>query len=152
MTSSATNIVVLGSTGHIGRSTLEVITAAGSRMRAVGLAAQRKCALLAEQAEQFLPRAVVITDQQAAAAHDWSCLPTGVELLSGPEALETLVCRSDVDVVVAAIVGSAGLQSTCAALAAGKRVALANKETLVMAGPIVMRLAARTWRHASAGG
>ena len=70
-------------------------------------------------------------------------LPAGSELLVGPDALEKTVSRPEVDVVLAAIVGSAGLRSTWAALEAGKTVALANKETLVMAGPLVMALAAR---------
>jgi 1-deoxy-D-xylulose-5-phosphate reductoisomerase len=143
MISPAANIVVLGSTGHIGCSTLEVIAAAGTRMRAVGLAAHRKCDLLESQACELRPRWIVAADPEAAAAHPWTRLPPGVQLFQGPEALERLVGQPEVDVVVAAIVGSAGLRSTWSALEAGKTVALANKETLVMAGPIVMRLAAQ---------
>src|SRR5579859_4586780 len=108
MSSSATNIVVLGSTGKIGRSTLEVIAAAGSSMRAVGLAAHRKCELLERQAGDVRPKWIVAAGE----AHDWSQLPAGIELRFGSEALEDLVSRPDVDVVVAAIVGSAGLRST----------------------------------------
>ena len=80
----------------------------------------------------------------AAAEADWSGLPAETRWIAGPEALEQLATDAAVDVVVAAIVGSAGLRSTWAALAAGKTVALANKETLVMAGPLVMRLAAES--------
>lgn len=143
MTSPAKNIAVLGSTGHIGRSTLDVIAAAGGSMRAIGLAAHRKCELLERQACEVRPQTIVVTDPDAAAAHGWSHLPREVELLRGPEALERLASQQDIDVVVAAIVGSAGLRSTWAALEQGKTVALANKETLVMAGPIVVELAAR---------
>ena len=81
------------------------------------------------------------SDSAAAADRKWS-LPPGVELLAGPEAIERAVARPEVDIVVTAIVGSAGLRGTWAAVEAGKRIALANKETLVMAGPLVMRLAA----------
>ncbi len=142
MITKAANIAVLGSTGYIGRSTLEVIGATQGGMRAVGLAGHRKCTLLESQACEVLPQWIVATCQDAAAAHPWTRLPQGVELLRGPEALERLVARPEVDVVVAAIVGSAGLRSTWSALEAGKTIALANKETLVMAGPMVMRLAA----------
>jgi 1-deoxy-D-xylulose-5-phosphate reductoisomerase len=139
----STNIVVLGSTGKIGRSTLEVIAASGGQMRAVGLAAHRKCALLERQAAECGARWIVASDLGAAAAHPWAELAPHVELGRGSDALDGLVRRPEVDVVVAAIVGSAGLRSTWAALDAGKTVALANKETLVMAGPVVMQLAAQ---------
>jgi 1-deoxy-D-xylulose-5-phosphate reductoisomerase len=99
--------------------------------------------LLQEQAGSFSPRWIVATDRSRAADWPWS-LPAGVEVLVGASALEEAVTRAEIDVVVTAIVGSAGLRSTWAALAAGKRVALANKETLVMAGPLVMRMAAET--------
>jgi 1-deoxy-D-xylulose-5-phosphate reductoisomerase len=88
--------------------------------------------------------AALATDEQAAAAHDWSGLPQGTELIVGTAGLEQIVSGPDVDVVVAAIVGTAGLRSTWAAVAAGKTIALANKETLVVAGPLVMKLAERT--------
>ena len=79
----------------------------------------------------------------AAARQDWSALPAGVELLVGPEAVAQLATDAEVDIVVSAIVGSAGLQSTWAALDAGKTVALANKESLVVGGPLVTELARR---------
>ena len=78
--------------------------------------------------------------------HDWSGLPKETELLTGPEANSQVVAEADVDMVVSAVVGSAGLQGTWAALEAGKTVALANKESLVVAGPLVTRLA--TEKHA----
>jgi 1-deoxy-D-xylulose-5-phosphate reductoisomerase len=86
----------------------------------------------------------VASDPLAAAAHDWSHLPAGVELLAGPEGLERVARAAEIDVVVSAIVGSAGLRGTWAAVEAGKNVALANKETMVVAGPLVTALANRT--------
>ena len=84
---------------------------------------------------------MVATDSEQSRAHDWGRLPPQTELLNGSEGIEALVSCPEVDVVVAAIVGSAGLRGTWAALQAGKTVALANKESLVMAGPLVMQLA-----------
>lgn len=141
MTSRVTNVAVLGSTGSIGRNTLEVIAASEGRMRAVALAARTSTKLLEQQARLFRPRWVVVTDREAARQHDWSELPAGVELLVGPEAVAQVAAEADVEVVLSAIVGSAGLTGTWAALEAGKRVALANKETLVMGGPLITRLA-----------
>lgn len=143
MPARPTNVAVLGSTGSIGRSTLEVIRASGGRMRAVALAARCSVEALREQSSEARPRWVVVTDADAAAGEDWSQLPSGTELLTGPEALETVARSDEVDIVVSAIVGSAGLRSTWAALDAGKTVALANKETLVMAGSLVTALAKR---------
>ena len=110
-------------------------------MRAVALSAHRNTELLAKQARAVRPRQIVVTDPAAARLHDFSDLPGEVELLVGPDALRHVVSGSEVDVVVSAIVGSAGLQGTWAALEAGKRVALANKESLVVAGPLITRLA-----------
>ncbi|MCL6504453.1 MAG: 1-deoxy-D-xylulose-5-phosphate reductoisomerase, partial [Pirellulales bacterium] len=105
------------------------------------LAAHSSTALLARQDRQVRPRWLVVTDPNAALAQDWSGLPPEMELLVGDDALAEAVARPEVDVVLSAIVGSAGLRGTWAALEAGKRVALANKETLVMAGPLVTELA-----------
>jgi 1-deoxy-D-xylulose-5-phosphate reductoisomerase len=141
MTSTRANVAVLGSTGSIGRSTLEVIGAARSTLAAVGLSAHGNLDLLEAQAQAERPAWVVATDPGRAAERQWS-LPPGVELLAGSDAIERAVSRPEVDVVVTAIVGSAGLRGTWAAIEAGKTIALANKETLVVAGPLVMRLAA----------
>ncbi len=141
MTNRLTNVAVLGSTGSIGRSTLEVIAALEGRLRAVALSAHTSTELLAQQARAFQPRQIVVTDPAAAERHDWSDLPAGVELLVGPEAVAQVVTEEEVNVVVSAIVGSAGLQGTWAALEAGKTVALANKESLVVGGPLVTQLA-----------
>jgi 1-deoxy-D-xylulose-5-phosphate reductoisomerase len=83
----------------------------------------------------------VVTDREAAAAHDFSRLPAEVELLVGPQAVTRVVAQPEVDVVLSAVVGRAGLEGTWAALEAGKTVALANKESLVVGGPLVTQLA-----------
>jgi 1-deoxy-D-xylulose-5-phosphate reductoisomerase len=141
MTSSRVNVAVLGSTGSIGRNTLEVIGASGGHLAAVGLTAHASLDLLERQAREFQPAWIVASDALPARQKNWS-LPAGVELLTGPDAIERAVSRPEVDVVVSAIVGSAGLRGTWAAIEAGKKIALANKETLVVAGPLVTRLAA----------
>jgi 1-deoxy-D-xylulose-5-phosphate reductoisomerase len=133
---------VLGSTGSVGTSCLDVIAALPDRLRAVGLSAHSSCAALCEQARRFRPRWVAVTDPEAARRLDPAQLD-GARLLTGAEGIATMVGDPEVDVVVAAIVGAAGLAGTWAALEAGKTVAVANKETLVMAGPLVMELAAR---------
>lgn len=138
----ARNVAVLGSTGSIGRSTLEVIAATEGRLQAIGLSAHSRCDELLSQAQAVQPRYVVVTDAGKAAEYSWSGLPRGCQLLFGPEGLEELASSSEVEVVVAAIVGSAGLRSAWRALECGKTLALANKETLVVAGPLVMKLAA----------
>jgi 1-deoxy-D-xylulose-5-phosphate reductoisomerase len=138
-----TNVAVLGSTGSIGASTLEVIAASDGKLRAWGLSAHSSADLLVRQACEHSPRRVVLTDPEAAEELDTGRLPAATSLGIGPEAVERLAADAEVDVVVTAIVGSAGLRGTWAALEAGKTVALANKETLVVAGPLVSRLASR---------
>lgn len=105
------------------------------------LTAHGNVELLKRQAIEFRPRRIVVTSHQAATRIDWSDLPAEVELQVGPDAVLAAVTQPDVDVVVSAIVGSAGLRGTWAALEAGKTVALANKESLVMGGALVTNLA-----------
>ncbi|HXT59954.1 MAG TPA: 1-deoxy-D-xylulose-5-phosphate reductoisomerase [Pirellulales bacterium] len=143
MPNSLTQVAVLGSTGSIGQSTLEVIAASHGRLQAAALSAHSSLALLAEQALAIKPRWVVGADAEAARRYAWPRLPAGVELLVGQEGIERAATDPEIEIVVSAIVGSAGLRGTWAALDAGKTVALANKETLVMAGPLVMDLARR---------
>lgn len=107
------------------------------------LAAHGKCELLAEQCREFRPPVAVLTDPDAFERADRSLFPKETQLLAGPDAVNRVVGGPDVDVVVAAVVGAAGLRSTWAALEAGKTVALANKETLVVGGRLVTELAAR---------
>jgi 1-deoxy-D-xylulose-5-phosphate reductoisomerase len=142
-TCSRRRVVVLGSTGSIGVNCLEVIEYLPERLQAVGLSAHSSWELLFEQAARHRPRWVTVTDPAVARATAGTAMAPGVQLLSGPEGVAAMVADPDVDVVVSAIVGAAGLEGTWAALEAGKTVAVANKETLVMAGPLVMELAAR---------
>jgi 1-deoxy-D-xylulose-5-phosphate reductoisomerase len=136
-------VVILGSTGSIGTSCLDVVSHLNNRLTAVGLSAHSSWEALFAQAERFRPRWVAVTDPRAVRCIDLRRLPHGVELLTGVDGIAQMVTADDVDVVVTAIVGSAGLVGTWSALEAGKTVAVANKETLVMAGPLVMDLAAR---------
>lgn len=137
-------IAVLGSSGSIGTNSLEVAAAHPDQLQVLGLSVHRSCELLHAQSHQFLPRFVVIADTAAAAEFGAAAWPTGTELAIGEAAIERLAAHPDVDIAVCAIVGAAGLRGAFAALEAGKRVALANKETLVVAGPLVPDLAART--------
>ncbi len=132
---------MLGSTGSIGRNALDVIANSGGELSAKALSAHNNLNLLREQAIRFRPRWIVLTDPEKAGPFDRSGLPKGVDVLVGPEGIARAVGDPEIDMVLSAIVGSAGLQGTWAALEAGKPVALANKESLVMAGPLVMRLA-----------
>ncbi|MDQ3333183.1 MAG: 1-deoxy-D-xylulose-5-phosphate reductoisomerase, partial [Planctomycetota bacterium] len=136
-------IAVLGSTGSIGTNCLDVIRHHGDRMAAVGLTAGRQWRMLATQAEEFHPRRIAIADAGLRNAIPPSTF-NGTEVLFGSEGVERIASDPDIDVVVAGIVGAAGLRGTWAAIEAGKTVGLANKETMVVAGPLVNALAART--------
>jgi 1-deoxy-D-xylulose-5-phosphate reductoisomerase len=136
-------VVVLGSTGSIGTSGLAVISALDARLTALGLSAHGSWDALAAQAHVHKPRWVAVTDAATARSADPGQLPRGTELLHGPDGIARMVTDPETDIVLAAIVGAAGLAGTWAALEAGKTVAVANKETLVMAGQLVMDLAAR---------
>ncbi|MEX0704043.1 MAG: 1-deoxy-D-xylulose-5-phosphate reductoisomerase [Planctomycetales bacterium] len=137
-------IAVLGATGSIGTNCLEVVARHHDRMRAAALTAHRNWSLLAEQCRRFRPRWAVVGDAALRDEVDRRAFPVETELLFGPEAVERVASESDVDVVVAAIVGAAGLRGTWAALESGKTIALANKETLVVAGALARKLARRT--------
>lgn len=136
-------IVLLGSTGSIGTSCLDVAAHLPERLEIVGLSAHANWQLLLEQAQHWRPRWITVTCPEAARQLDRGRLPRQTELLFGEDGIAAMAAAPDVDVVVTAIVGAAGLSGTWAALEAGKTVAVANKETLVMAGPLVMDLAAR---------
>lgn len=140
MTSGPKNIAILGSTGSIGRSTLDVVRACCDRLRIVGITGHANLELLSRQAQEFQPAVTVVSDPQKAATFQLAGCPE-TTVLSGQAGICELVTREDVDLVVSAIVGSAGLRGTWAAIEAGKTIALANKETLVTAGPLVMQLA-----------
>ena len=137
-------IAVLGSTGSIGTSCLDVLKAQSTAMCPVALTTHRRWKDLAAQCHACRPEVAVIADATIASQVDRSAFPSTTELLFGEEAVASVARRSDVDVVVSGIVGAAGLHGTWAAVEAGKVVAFANKETLVVAGPLMMDFARQT--------
>jgi 1-deoxy-D-xylulose-5-phosphate reductoisomerase len=141
--STRRRLVVLGSTGSIGTNCLDVVDHLGERFQVLGLSAHSNGEALLEQARRYRPRWVVLTDDDAANQFDPARLPDDCRLLHGSDGIAEMVSHADVDIVVTAIVGAAGLTGTWAALEAGKTVAVANKETLVLAGALVTDLAAR---------
>jgi len=138
-----TRVAILGATGSIGRQALEVIGAHRDRFTVVGLAANRRVELLGEQAAAFGAKTVVVGPEGDVEAARRTA-PPGVRVEGGEEALAELAARDDVDLVVAAMSGVVGLRPVLAAVRAGKRVALANKEPLVVAGEIIVAEAARS--------
>ncbi len=136
------NIAILGATGSIGQSALDVVRNVDG-LKVVGLSGHSRLGLLAEQVREFQPKFVVASDPKTAADFRLPGL-SKTRILTGPDALVQLASDPDVDIVLAAIVGSAGLASTWAAIEHGKTVALANKETLVMAGELMTQLAEKT--------
>jgi len=134
-------VAILGSTGSIGTQALEVIEAHPHLFEAEVLCAHSNTALLIAQAKQFKPNAVVIADESKYAEVKEALSSLPIKVFAGMQALIDIVAWESIDIVVTAIVGFAGLHSTIAAVKAGKRIALANKETLVVAGDIVTQLA-----------
>jgi 1-deoxy-D-xylulose-5-phosphate reductoisomerase len=139
---AAKNLAVLGATGSIGTSTLEIVRQFPERYRVLSLTAGRNIELLAHQIQEFRPLVAAVlaqADRDRLAA----CLPDDlkIELLWGEHGMATAASLPEVDMVVTGVVGAAGLMPTLAAIEAGKPIALANKETLVMAGEIVMEKA-----------
>lgn len=131
------NIVILGSTGSIGTNTLDIIAKFPDRFRAVGLTANARDDVLAEQVRTFRPAVVAMADPRAASRLRETCRDTAVEILSGHEGVAQVAQLSDTDLVISAIVGGAGLVPTLSAIQAGRNVALANKEPMVMAGALI---------------
>ena len=134
-------LTILGCTGSIGVNTLDVVRRHPDRYRVLALCAHRQIDLLETQCREFLPRYAVLGDGNLAADLQRRLCAAGLttEVLHGVEALERVAAMPEVDAVMAAIVGAAGLRPTLAAAQAGKKVLLANKEALVMAGPVFMR-------------
>ncbi|MCF8213701.1 MAG: 1-deoxy-D-xylulose-5-phosphate reductoisomerase [Chitinophagaceae bacterium] len=133
---------LFGSTGSIGTQTLDVIRANPSLFSATLLTAHSNHELLIAQALEFLPAVVVITQSSKYALVKEALSPKGIMVLAGEEALEEAASMDCFDLMMAAIVGFAGLKPTLKAIETGKNIALANKETLVVAGDVVMALAA----------
>ncbi len=137
-------IAVLGSTGSIGTSTLEVIAAHPQEMQLTAITAHHSWEQLARQSQQFHPRWSVLSDPALKSAVTVDSFSHSTELLFGADEIERVASSEDVDVVICGIVGAAGLKGAWAAIEAGKTVGIANKETLVVAGPLIMDLAARS--------
>jgi len=131
-------VAVLGSTGSIGEKALAVVAQYPDRFRVQSLAAGRPSSRLADQASRFEVKQVAVAGD---AGGEPACFPSGLELRRGPAHVAELAADPEVDVVVNGIVGRAGLEASLAALKAGKLLALANKESLVLAGELIMRTA-----------
>ncbi|TDS16260.1 1-deoxy-D-xylulose-5-phosphate reductoisomerase [Sphingobacterium paludis] len=133
-------IAILGATGSIGTQALDVVRAFPDLLQVSVLTASHNADLLITQALEFLPSAVVILQAEGYIKVKSALAHTGIAVYCGENALEEVVQRPEVDVVLNAIVGSAGLRPTVAAIKQGKDIALANKETLVVAGQLIMNL------------
>lgn len=135
-------LAILGSTGSIGTQALDVVAANPSLFEVEVLSAHSNAALLIEQAKRFKPNAVVVTDESKYKEVKDALMMLPIKVFGGAKALSEVVQWDSVDTVLGAVLGFAGLHSILAAIEAGKRIALANKETLVVAGELVMRRAA----------
>jgi len=133
-------IALLGSTGSIGTQALDVISRFPDEFKVEVLAGGNNIDLLISQARKFLPSSVVIGNKNHYQKLKENLAGTGIQIFAGEDAMEQVAATSDADVILAAIVGYSGLRPTIAAIKAGKRIALANKETLVVAGQIITDL------------
>lgn len=134
------NLAILGSTGSIGVSTLEIVAAHPDRFRVVAMTAGKNLELFARQIRQFAPRIAVVASSDDVQSLKEMCAGLDVDIQGGVEGLVAAATADEAEMVVAAIVGAAGLVPTAAAIRAGKDIALANKETLVTAGHLFMDL------------
>ena len=138
------HLSILGSTGSIGCNTLEIVAMYPKRFRVKALAAKTNINLLAEQIQQFAPELAVVYDEDSAARLKNNLVAgTKADILWGPDGYRTAASADGIDMTLTAVVGAAGLMPTLAAIEAGKTIALANKETLVMAGEMVVKKAAK---------
>ncbi len=136
-------IAILGSTGSIGTQALEVIRQNPEDFVVIGLSTHANANMIIEQAREFKPAMVHVTDESQVKEVKTALKKTSTKVLTGTKDLKSMATDDDVDMVISAIVGFAGLKPTIAAIEAGKDIALANKETLVVAGDIVMDTATR---------
>ncbi|MDB5002955.1 MAG: 1-deoxy-D-xylulose-5-phosphate reductoisomerase [Mucilaginibacter sp.] len=141
MSNNIKNIAILGSTGSIGTQALEVIGENPSLFKAHVITANRNAFLLIQQALQFNPAYAIICDESKYAEVKQALANTSVKVLAGINAINEVVTHPEIDIVLTAMVGFAGLEPTIAAIKAGKTIALANKETLVVAGELITSLA-----------
>ena len=131
------NISILGSTGSIGRSTLDVVDKSNGKFNVRGLAAGRNLDLLCRQVEKFKPKIVSLERKEDADEFRRNCKEYALRITYGQEGAEEVARFEENDIIVSAITGINGLRPTLAAVKAGKRVALANKESMVVAGPLI---------------
>lgn len=136
-------IVILGSTGSIGTSTLDIVDRFPKEFRVAGLTAGSNDEKLEDQIRRFKPRVVALSDASAAARLRQRCAGLSVEILAGQEGLIQVASDPEAELVISAIVGGAGLVPTLAAIRSGKQIALANKEPMVMAGKLMQDEARR---------
>jgi 1-deoxy-D-xylulose-5-phosphate reductoisomerase len=134
-------IAILGSTGSIGTQALDVISQHSDVFEVEVLTAQNNAALLIEQAKQHKPNAVVIGNEKFYQQVKEELVPLGIKVFAGENALASIVEMDTIDLVLTALVGYSGLKPTLRAIQAGKNIALANKETLVVGGELITRLA-----------
>ncbi len=144
MRNNKKHLVILGSTGSIGQSTLDVVRRFRNRYEVVGLAAGRNSFLLAEQIDEFQPEVVAVESEKQAGELRRRLGRRRLKILCGEAGYEEIASVSRADMVVSAITGVAGLKPTLAALKGGKDVALANKESMVVAGALIRKIAARS--------
>ena len=137
------NICILGSTGSIGTQTLDIIRQNPQQFKAFAITAGRNYELLIQQALEFRPRYAVIAEEAYYCDVAEALRGTEVEVMAGAYALEEVVTHSEIDLVLTAMVGYSGLRPTMAAIEARKTIGLANKETLVVGGELIMPLAKR---------
>ncbi len=137
------NIVLLGSTGSIGTQTLDVVRNNSDELKVIGLAANTRTAEVEKQVREFRPKYVCMYDEHAAKELQAKIEDTGIKVMTGMEGLLEIVSVPEADTVLTAVVGMIGIQPTIRAIESGKDIALANKETLVCAGHIIMPLAAQ---------
>ena len=136
-------LAILGSTGSIGTQTLDVVRAYPDRFRVYALCAHRSIDLLVQQAQEFHPEVVCIADESLYDSLNAQLSTLNIKVWTGPDSIAEVVTMPSIDIVVAAMVGYAGLRPTIEAIKAGKTIALANKETLVVAGEIICDLAVK---------
>ena len=137
------NIAILGSTGSIGIQTLEVIKVHTDLFNVEVLTANNNSSLLISQAKKFKPNAVVIVNEKKYTEVNNALKFLGIKVFTGAESIDQIVTSDEIDVVLTALVGYSGLKPTISAIKSGKKIALANKETLVVAGELITRLCAK---------
>jgi 1-deoxy-D-xylulose-5-phosphate reductoisomerase len=138
------NLVILGSSGSIGQNALWVADRFPEELNIFGLSVNSNIKLLAEQIRQFHPQVVCVADDKAASKFASEAKSLGVELLTGKAGLETLAAYQNSEIILNAVVGFVGLRSTLAAARAGKRIALANKDSMVAGGELVNSILAKS--------